>query len=164
MLERLQTVQRGSAESVSIVQPTQLVIDDEYAAIVAEYVRTAESEIRICAYDWRWYEMEPELGIQKLNVELFAARHRGVRVRVLVDNAVQVAKLAALGFDARSVMNTRMLHTKALCFDARTIVIGSHNMTKRAITQNYEMSLINQEPQVVLGFIDYFDRMWDSRG
>ena len=118
----------------------------------------------MCAYAWRWYENEPEIGIQKLNIELLLARSRGVKVRCMVDNLTQKERFATLGFDVRSVSNTRMLHTKAFCIDAKTLIIGSHNMTKRATTDNYEMSILTQEPEPCLQFIDYFDKMWDSRG
>lgn len=164
MLETLQNIERRDRETSTIVQPTQLIIDNDYCELVADFVRSAKSEIRMCAYAWRWYENEPEIGIQKLNVELLLAKSRGVKVRCLVDTEIQKTRFTTLGFDARSVVNTRMLHTKAFCIDARTLVIGSHNMTKRATTDNYEMSILTQEAEPCLQFIDYFDRMWASRG
>lgn len=164
MLEMLQKNEGRSGETSTVVQSTQLVIDDKYCELVADFVRSAKSEIRMCAYAWRWYENEPEIGIQKLNIELLLARSRGVKVRCMVDNLTQKERFATLGFDARSVSNTRMLHTKAFCIDAKTLIIGSHNMTKRATTDNYEMSILTQEPEPCLQFIDYFDKMWDSRG
>lgn len=164
MLEMLQKNAGRSGETSTVVQSTQLVIDDKYCELVADFVRSAKSEIRMCAYVWRWYENEPEIGIQKLNIELLLARSRGVKVRCMVDNLTQKERFATLGFDVRSVSNTRMLHTKAFCIDAKTLIIGSHNMTKRATTDNYEMSILTQEPEPCLQFIDYFDKMWDSRG
>ena len=164
MLEMLQKDEGRSGETSTVIQSTQLVIDDKYCELVADFVRSAKSEIRMCAYAWRWYENEPEIGIQKLNIELLLARSRGVKVRCMVDNLTQKERFATLGFDVRSVSNTRMLHTKAFCIDAKTLIIGSHNMTKRATTDNYEMSILTQEPEPCLQFIDYFDKMWDSRG
>lgn len=164
MLETLQRDAREYSETTAIVRPAQLIIDSEYARIVAEFVRSAKTEIRLCAYAWRWYKNEPEIDIQKLNIELLLARGRGVKVRALVDTMAQKETFTTLGFKARSVVNTRMLHTKAFSIDDKTVIIGSHNMTKRATTDNYEMSILSQEPDVVLAYIDYFDKLWDSRG
>lgn len=164
MLETLQRDAREYSETTTIVRPAQLIIDSEYARIVAEFVRSAKTEIRLCAYAWRWYKNEPEIDIQKLNIELLLARGRGVKVRALVDTMAQKEAFTTLGFKARSVVNTRMLHTKAFGIDDKTVIIGSHNMTKRATTDNYEMSILSQEPDVVLAYIDYFDKLWNSRG
>lgn len=164
MHEMLQKIARPSRTTSTVIRPTELILDDKYCDIVADFVRGAESEIRLCAYAWRWYENEPSIAIQKLNVELLLAKSRGVKVRALVDGLTQKERFATLGFDVRNVVNTRMLHTKAICVDTRTLVIGSHNMTKRANTDNYEMSIMTQEPEPCLQFIDYFDKMWTSRG
>lgn len=164
MHERPQTILRDGTRDDSVIQPTQLIIDNEYARIVRQYVKGAKSEIRVCAYAWRWYVNEPEIDIQKLNIELLLARSRGVKVRLLVDTESLKNTFATLGFNARSVVNTRMLHTKAFGIDTNTVIIGSHNLTKRATTDNYELSVITQEFQVVDAFNDYFDRMWNSRG
>lgn len=164
MPERLQEVRGISRTNNSVIQPAQLIVDNEYARIAADFVAAAHSEIRLCAYAWRWYENEPEIDIQKLNIELLLAHGRGVKVRCLVDTERMKHTFTTLGFDARSVVNTRMLHTKAIGIDAKTLILGSHNMTKRATTDNYEMSIATQEYQVVAGYNDYFDRMWNSRG
>lgn len=164
MLKGLQEFRGTSTTDYSVIQSTQLIIDNEYAKIAADFVRSAQSEIRLCAYAWRWYENEPEIDIQKLNIELYRARLRGVKVRALVDTETMMRTFTTLGFDVRSVINTRMLHTKAIGIDTKTLMIGSHNMTKRATTDNYEMTILSQEFQVVQSYVDYFDRLWDSRG
>lgn len=164
MLKGLQTIRGTARKDTGAVQSTELIIDNDYAAKAREFVMDAHGEIRLCAYAWRWYENEPEIDIQKLNIELLRAKIRGVHVRCLVDTEAMELRFATLGFDVRCVVNTRMLHTKAIGIDDKTLILGSHNMTKRATTDNYEMSIATQEFHVVAGFNDYFDRMWSSRG
>ena len=50
MLERLQTIQRPSGTDEGVIQSTKLIVDHEYARIAADFVRSAKSEIRLCAY------------------------------------------------------------------------------------------------------------------
>lgn len=164
MLETLQGNEGTNAESVTLIRPNELIIDDKYCNIVRDFVNGAKGEIRICSYAWRWYENEPSAAIQGLNVALLLAMSRGVKIRVLADSQIVRDKLRALGFDARGVEKNRMMHTKAFCIDMTTLVIGSHNMTKRANTDNYEMSIATQEFAVIDQFCTYFDGLWAARG
>lgn len=163
MSEMLQRVAGQNGAISSPVRPTRLILDNDYTAQAIDIVKSAKTEIRLCAYAWRWYENEPEIGIQKLNVELLRAVRRGVIVHALVDTAALCARFSALGFDCRSVVNNRMLHTKAICVDRRSLIVGSHNLTKRANTDNYEISVLTQDFEPLEQFITYFDKMWASR-
>lgn len=163
MSKALRELQGSSGEISPSVRPTELIIDDEYFGKVAIFLKDAKSEIRICAYAWRWYLGEPELAIQKFNTTVFGLNLKHIRVRILVDNNSMCETFKKLGFNVRSVDPARMLHTKAICIDEKTLVIGSHNLTKRAGKDNYEMSIATQDPEPVLQFIEYFDSLWGSR-
>lgn len=161
------TLYRDATEygnSEPIILTNELIFDGAYTAAVIDVVKGARSEIRLCAYAWRWYGNEPELGIQKLNTEIFKARDRGVRVRCLVDTEKMVQRFKSLGFDVRAVENTKMLHTKAVAADLNALVLGSHNLTKRANNDNYEISIITREFEAVQQFATYFDKLWGARG
>ena len=160
MPETLQTTPGQLRWPENTVRPTELILDDEFCGKVIEFVRDAKSEIRICAYRWFWYEQNPEIPIQKLNVELMRAIARGVKIRAICDREEAAAALRSRGIDARSLESQRLMHTKAFGIDCKTLVIGSHNLTKRAGQSNFEMSLATQEPQVILAYIDYFDKLW----
>lgn len=164
MLETLQIYEGRDAKTFRNVQPTALILDADYVNAALRLLEFADIEVRLCAYAWRWYENEPEIGIQKLNTGLYALRNRGIRVRALVDTEAMKNTFATLGFDCRSVISNRMLHTKAIAVDDMGVLIGSHNLTKRANTDNFEASILNYEPHVVLSFCDYFDRMWAAHG
>ena len=164
MLKRLQENARTDRANGTTVRPVEIILDNNYANKARLFVLDATSEIRLCAYAWRWYDAEPALPIQQFNVELLRAALRGVQVRVLVDTEAMARKFKLLGFDVRAVQPTRMLHTKAIVIDRHTLILGSHNLTKRANTDNYEMSVALQDFEAVEQFINYFDRLWLSRG
>lgn len=137
-----------------------LVINDAYLDRLISEIKKAKYQIRICAYAWRWYTDEPELAIQKFNVALLQKMLYGVKVRILCDTMAQRAIFKAHGFDVRTIERTKTLHTKAVCIDADTLAIGSHNLTKRASTDNYEMTIFTTEFEPVAQFIECFDKMW----
>lgn len=164
MSETLQIDAGRNGKTSELVRATELIIDSKYCDIVREFVDAAKGEILICAYAWRWYENDPAAEIQKLNSSLMAARLRGVNIRVLAESQIIRDRLRALGVQVKGVERNRMMHTKAFCIDSRTLIIGSHNLTKRATSQNYEMSIMTQEFQVVDAFMTYFEAVWSTRG
>lgn len=161
MHKMLQENERAIGATSPIVQSNELILDNSYTLKTMEFIKDAKSEIRLCAYAWRWYRNEPQIGIQKFNIELLRAHQRGVRVRCLVNNYAMFKCFTTLGFKCRYVDRTRMLHTKALVIDTKTLVLGSHNLTKRANSDNFEASIATQEFEMIAQFSEYFDRMWD---
>jgi len=138
----------------------ELILDDNYVEQAIACVNDAKKQIRICAYAWRWYSQEPEIGIQRFNIALLKAKLRGVNVFCIVDTAIMKEAFSNIGFEVLSVAGNRMLHTKAICVDEKSLIVGSHNLTKRANTDNYEVSVLTQEYEPIIQFIDYFDKLW----
>lgn len=164
MLEGLQKTRVGYRKTSPSFRSAEIILDNKFAPKATEFVKSAVSEIRMTAYAWRWYDTEPGLPIQVFNLELLRASRRGVQVRILVDTEAMKRLFKPLGFDVRSVQATRMLHTKAILIDKRSLILGSHNLTKRANSDNYEMSVAIQDFEASEQFCEYFDRIWHSRG
>jgi len=160
MRKMLQDNARRDREISPVVQPVELVLDTKYIAKITEFVKDSKSELRICAYAWRWYDKEPEIGIQKFNIELLKAARRGVKVRALVDNFAMWKEIRQYGLECRYVMPAKLLHTKAVCVDHKTLIIGSHNLTKNATENNFEASVAIQDDSTIEQFTKYFDVMW----
>lgn len=155
--------QATNGKNSTPVRPTRLILDDDYTAQAIEIIDGARHIIRVSAYAWRWYENEPEIGIQKLNIAIVRALIRGVRVQCLLDTNAMKTQFTALGFNCRTVEPNRMLHTKAICVDTTNLIIGSHNLTKRANTDNYEMSIITDDYTIIEQFIVAFENLWGRR-
>lgn len=151
-------------ETSPTARSTEVILNDNYAKKVQAFVSEARISIRAFIYAWRWYDSEPYEPIQRMNNALLEAVQRGLQVRILVDTEAMKLKFRALGFDVKSVVNTRMLHAKAIQIDDKTLVVGSHNWTKRANNDNYELSLAVQDPEAIILFNEHFDAVWNSRG
>lgn len=161
MSERLQELERSTGEVSTVNVPVEYLIDEEYAKSVVESVKNAKSEILVCAYAWRWYENQPEIDIQKLNIAVMQASFRGIRVRCIVDNFTIYNMLKKNGIPARYTPQNKMLHTKAICIDSEVVIVGSHNLTKRATTTNYEISVKLTDFEAVAQFKVYFEKIWE---
>lgn len=142
-------------------QTSQLILDGEYCEAVIPLIRAAKKEISLCMYSWRWYESEPGLGIQQVNIELLRALRRGVHVRCLVDTVQTFTRMSKQGFYVRYVPSNKLMHTKAIMIDQKYLVMGSHNLTKRANHDNYEVSVILNDFEVCTQFSIYFDTIFE---
>ena len=162
MSKLLQKNARGVREASPVVQSVKLILDRDFASKAAEFVKDSKIEIRIFAYAWRWYENEPELDIQKFNIEVLKATRRGVKVRAIVDTYAIFKEMSARGIDCRYLEPVRTVHTKAIMIDDKTLIIGSHNLTKRATEGNFEASVAIQDYSTIDQFRRYFDIMWSA--
>lgn len=160
MSKGLQEFARATRTTRTTDEPIDLVLDHNYARKVTEDIKNAKEEINICAYAWRWYETQPEIDIQKLNIALMRAKQRGVRVRCLLDGFKVFQVVKKHGFNARYIPQAKMLHTKAVCIDRKLIYIGSHNLTKRANQENFETSIKTSNYDVIDQFMIYFEKIW----
>jgi len=144
----------------TVIRPTELIINGDYAARAARAINDAKTDICICAYDWRWYGHEPESEVQKFNIAIVRAIGRGVRVRAIVNGETNYRILKALGVNVKYVGNDKIMHIKAIAIQDSVLMLGLHNLTKRANTQNYEISAFIYDTEPILQFKTYFDTLW----
>ena len=101
---------------------------------------------------------------------LARAAERGVRVRVLVDDAnLQDRDAAVASFDAHPNIEVRLfnpfaqrkaragLHTKAIVFDRKDVFIGSFNLDARSSFINTEAGLFIESPELAAQVAAYMD-------
>lgn len=104
---------------------------------------------------------------------LLRARDRGVRVRVLLNEAHVFPKadkeikrlLAAGGVEVRTLRGTRSYgvnHNKIGVYDGAVASLGSYNWTFGATFFNFEDLLVARHPVYVRGYVNYFEWMWSK--
>lgn len=99
---------------------------------------------------------------------LYAAKARGVRVRVLTDreradtggSGVRGLRLNGITVRALGVPEQSLMHHKFAVFDERLVVTGSYNWTNSAEHANYENIILLDDPGVVNRFRQEFLRLW----
>lgn len=137
------------------------IIAAQYPKMVIPLLRAAKISINVVVFDWRFYPTVEGSTVSQFNAEIFAAQKRGVKVRALVNSDQVVDRLVKGGCEARKLHSKRMLHTKLLMIDGKTIIIGSHNYTQHAFTMNHEASIQVTMPTEQNDFIKYFQGLWD---
>lgn len=105
---------------------------------------------------------------------LLAARDRGVKVRIIIDEAhvypyshTEIKKLinAGDGIEVRTLRGTRKYgvnHNKITIHDREMFTTGSYNWTFGSTFSNYENTLAIKDKRYVKGYVDYFEWMWSK--
>ena len=122
----------------------------DFTEFVYPLISNCRRSLDVLTYDWRWYPDHPQHDIQKINVAIIRLLQRRIKVRALLQNKKMVQFLRDLKIPARSPQTEATLHSKFLIVDEKYLVLGSHNLTHRAMSYNIETSLIIDDPDIVL--------------
>lgn len=138
----------------------QAIIGREFPDVVIPLINNAKSSIKIVVFDWRWYANDFSNPVQLFNQSLVRAVGRGVGVFAIGNNSDVVATLKACGVQARKINSKNLLHAKLIIIDGKIIVCGSHNITSPAFSTNHEISMVHEDEESALRFIDFFQSLW----
>jgi phosphatidylserine/phosphatidylglycerophosphate/cardiolipin synthase-like enzyme len=136
------------------------IVGNKFCGDVCELIEHANHNIDIVIFDWRVYPQGHVRNISIFNERIFSARERGVRVRALVNNETVLNFLKQQGVEAKKYELKKLLHTKLLIIDRKTIVLGSHNYTESAFSSNHEVSVSFTLTDSENDFIRYFEDLW----
>ena len=98
---------------------------------------------------------------EKIALSLIAAKNRGVKVYTLIENNEGVDKIykllnennISIKIDKREIL----IHSKFIVIDKKIVVVGSHNLTKTAMEENREVSIIIENEEIAKKLIELFE-------
>lgn len=140
----------------------QTLVGSDFGNAVIKLIDGAKRNIDIIVYDWRWYENDPGHIVQQFNLALIRAVRRGVQVRAILNAPEIIQKLNSVGIKARNLKDKRVLHSKMMLIDQKTLVIGSHNYTSNAFTRNLEMSIVTEYETVDNRAVIFFENLYTA--
>lgn len=125
----------------TIEQLPMTIIGPHFVQKVLPLLGQAKNFIDIIVFDWRLPVGTDDNPVADLLAGLSQAKERGVSVRVLVSNIAVGEGLKKYGFEVRNVHAKKLMHCKLMLLDKKVAVIGSHNYTISAFSQNMEASV-----------------------
>jgi len=148
----------------------QLILDSEYTKVVREAIRGAQKSVQMMMFEASYYQRYPDTPSNLLIRELIAARKRGVKVAVILEqgestdrtsqrNVLTGKMLAKEGVEVTFDPPTLTTHTKLLVIDSETVILGSTNWTYSALTKNHEVSVLIRSPEMAKALADYFAKV-----
>ncbi len=110
------------------------------------------------------------LTSRQLAEAVLSGVHRGVRVRLLVDDSQlslpgsQVQEFYRAGAWVRSRPSPYLMHHKFALVDGKKLLTGSFNWTMKAVMGNRENVVVTTDSSVVAAFAKEFEQMWEEFG
>ena len=146
--------------SAGAAEPVRTVVNREYLPAVLDLINGATNSI-----EFLQLEMHDDRAVQAIEAALAAAVRRGVKVRGMLDdgvdfNAAAVARLLALGAEAKLDTPDKMLHSKLVVVDGRIVLLGSTNWTGNSMGNNNESNVRLDDPVLADYFTRYVAAVW----
>ncbi len=137
------------------------VFDRDYEPAALSIIDGAEDHVYVIEY-----VIYDDGVVAGLLDAMVAAHDRGVDVRILADEeaaetAQAIDALAAAGVDAKLDSPSTTVHNKLILADDQ-VLVGSHNFSDNAMTENHEASLLVRDPDVATWYEGYFQAMWQD--
>ena len=137
------------------------LIGADFGKQLIPLIDEAKKNIEIVSYDWRWYADQNGHPVQQFNMAIVRAVQRGVLVRAVLNSSDLLPLLTKLNIRARCMKDKRTLHAKMILIDGKTLVIGSHNITRNAFTHNVEVSVVVEIPPEVTRLAEFFENLYN---
>lgn len=169
----LEKSQSDGPEIRAVACQAQAILGPAYVPRVIEFIRRATKSIDIAAYTWKWYEYQASTAIQRLNYAIIEKARHGLPIRarfnfeckdhsLSAENTKTAQKLRRYGIQTKHDGTAVMSHLKMIIIDNEIVIIGSHNLTTRSVSQNNETSAALIGRDIVKAYSDYFEVLWNS--
>ena len=150
---------------------TILVRNDEHYGLVIEKIREVQSTLWIGTADIKDLYVKNARGTKPLLGILAERARAGVEIRLL--HAKEPGPAFREDFDRYPELLSGMeralcprVHFKIIVFDCESAYIGSANLTGAGLgmkgenTRNFEAGILTDDPELVCGAMEQFDRVW----
>lgn len=141
-------------------QETEAIIGKDFPWVVIPLIESAKRSIKIVVFDWRWYPNDPANPVQVFNHALVQARRRGVNIEVVANCEDVIKILNTEGIRAKKLTVKNLVHCKMIIIDDEVAIVGSHNFSQKAFTENFEVSALIKNGQSVPVFASFFNSLY----
>lgn len=149
----------------------KVLFSGEFLPAVVKEIREASESIWVVMFDWVWYPGQRTGTVQDVNRELCIKGKERADVRVLLHNEsigrhlhkinrVTAGHLKQNRVEVKWGKTGAPLHAKVWIFDRSRVIMGSHNISVRAVRTNVEVSVLFDTADEVKRVVEWFDAMW----
>ncbi|GGT82660.1 hypothetical protein GCM10010244_03950 [Streptomyces coeruleorubidus] len=151
----------ATARSFPRPRPAQVVVSGPMSAalptrltsgVAVEVIRSADTSLLIASFAAH--------GARDVVTEIGRAVGRGVQVDLLLEESTQAAAAFTALPDKVHVWHrvgaSAVLHAKLIAADRHTALLGSANLTDRALSDNIELGVVLRDPSTVEPLVAHF--------
>lgn len=150
-----------------------VILDEQFIGQALLAVKAAKSEICLSSFKIELSDKPRGRHLAEFFSALEQKADEGVKVRILFNwrpNEKSVPKtnkstalaLKSHRIDLRYLNNDRCCHAKVLLVDRARAILGSHNLSVRSITSNFEISYLISNPECVAELQAIFEKTFND--
>ena len=150
-----------------------LLKDNEFLPQAKALVETAVRTIDISTFKAEITTKPRGLALSNFFKTLLLKAKEGVRIRFLINwnndrrscpktNLYVITELKKANIKIRHLKNNRCCHAKAIIVDKEKAIIGSHNLSVRSCHNNFELSYVVPDPEVINQLAAVFDASFNG--
>ena len=161
------------------IAPTVLPLADlpdaaSYVHVLLQLLGQAERSIHVTMYRMSYYSGYSDSLANELIHALIDAAHRGLDVKVLLDDCAYYEDSAEANLTSAILLHQRGVevrlddpglttHAKLVVIDGKTVLLGSTNWNYYSLEKNCETNIVFAGlPEVAAPFEAYFHALWTS--
>lgn len=148
-----------------------LVTGQSWRDEIVEGIANSTHHIEIAMYMMTPQKKKNDEMFSAMNREILAAPSRGVACRAVLPtwgekdslkniNREWAAIATEAGWRLRYMHKNKLQHSKFWIFDKAVTIIGSHNVTSTALTQNIELSVVIRRKKTAIEASRFFEKLW----
>jgi len=136
------------------------IFGNQFSQKVIPLLNDCKNSLKIMVFDWRFYKKDPFCSVQLFNQAIIRCYNRGVNVEVISNTTNTIKTLKEIGIKAKKASRKKLLHSKIIIIDEKSLVIGSHNYTKNAFCSNIELSTYINNCKNIDSIINFFNNIY----
>lgn len=149
----------------------QILADKEFIKMAIKLVKEAKSSIDISTFKAELAHNPRGLCVAPFWETLFDKSGVSLKVRMLINwnekrhsvpktNILVMKKLKAVNADVRMLHNNRCCHSKLIIIDKKILLMGSHNLSTKSCTENFENSIMIEDKKAVQDILNIYDTLF----
>jgi len=150
-----------------------LIVDNQFIAYALALVKQSKIEISITTFKIERSDKPRGKIIEQFFTALLEKAAEGVKIKLLFnwhDDKKSIARtnqpagnfLKARSIEVRHLKNNRCCHAKTIISDGCKAIIGSHNLSCRSLSNNFEISYLISDPVEVASLQSVFAHSWQD--
>jgi phosphatidylserine/phosphatidylglycerophosphate/cardiolipin synthase-like enzyme len=152
---------QAAASEFKSGEPTEVVLNTAYLSKARMLIGSAQERLDIVQFETKKGKL-----IEIIEMDVIAARHRGVLVRVLLDDEIAdnenlKDKLLDNCVQAKLDSNTKRTHAKIIASE-KAFIVGSTNWSTSSIKYNNEANVLVRHAGARASMRYYIDKLWKN--
>ena len=150
-----------------------LIVDNQFIHMALALINQSVKAIYISTFKIERNQKPKGRLIEQLFQALLEKRKAGVSIKLLFnwhDDKKSIARtnqyagnfLKPHGIEIRHLKNNRCCHAKVMIADNDKAIIGSHNLSCRSLSANFEVSYLLTDPSDVSQLKSVFQHSWQD--